>query len=408
MTRRILLTTSTFPQREGDALPRFVYDLAQALAQRYEVVAAAPHAPGLPLSETMGQVQVERFTYFWPRGWQKLAYGAGMRGNMQHSLLARIQPPFYVAALSRTLKRMLASGAFDLVNSHWLLPNAFAAARIQQGARPFPHVVTIHGGDMALVRKLPGGEWATRYVARRCGAMMVSGSHIAGHVQHIVEEPPPVRVQPMGTHAQRFAPVAHETPPNQPFDDGYILFVGRLIAIKGADILLKALPALLDEAPGMGVLLAGYGPLEPRLKKLAAELGVEGHVRFLGRQPHENIARYLRHARAVVVPSIIHEGESEGMPTVVSEAMAAGALVIASASGGIPDVVQDGGNGFLFEPGDPAALAETLIYALRLDAAERERIRARALETGQRLDWTAVAARYAEVFDAVISGRPLA
>jgi len=407
MKRRILLTTSTFPQRLGDGLPRFVYDLAHALTRQYQVVVLAPHAGGLALEEAMGQVEVRRFPYFWPRHVQQLAYGSGMRGNMKASLLARIQPPFYVSALTRAVRHLLRSEDFALVNSHWLVPNALATARAGLGRHGVPHVTTVHGGDMALVRKLPGGEWAARYVAARSQAMLVSGSHIAGQLQEIIPEPPPIRVQPMGTHADHFAPVPDEAPPLQPFAGGYLLFVGRLIPIKGADVLLYALPAIREQAPDVGLLLAGYGPMEARLKRIAAELGLEDRVRFLGRQPHENIARYLRHARVAVVPSTVHEGESEGMPTVVSEALAASTPLVATASGGIPDVIRHGENGYLCEAGDPASLAERVSHVLDLPPEELARLRRNARETGQRMNWEAVASRYAAVFDALIDGRPV-
>ena len=84
---RVLISASTFPVREGDGLPRFVYDLAQALAKFADVTALAPDAPGAAKRERMGDVDVRRFTYFLPRSAQTLAYGHGIRANMRESYL---------------------------------------------------------------------------------------------------------------------------------------------------------------------------------------------------------------------------------------------------------------------------------------------------------------------------------
>ena len=84
MALRVLITASTFPVRPRDGIPRFVVDLAQALAKHCEVTVLAPDAPGVTKRERIGDVEVERFTYFWPRAWQKF-YGPGMLENLRTS-----------------------------------------------------------------------------------------------------------------------------------------------------------------------------------------------------------------------------------------------------------------------------------------------------------------------------------
>ena len=70
---RVLIATSTFPLRPDDGVPRFVADLAEALAEHYTVTVLAPDAPGADLRERIGRLEVERFVYFRPRGTQRLA-----------------------------------------------------------------------------------------------------------------------------------------------------------------------------------------------------------------------------------------------------------------------------------------------------------------------------------------------
>lgn len=153
--------------------------------------------------------------------------------------------------------------------------------------------------------------------------------------------------------------------------------VGRLIPIKGHDVLLRAMAAVRDDVPGVTLEIAGDGPLQPELGSTAARLGLDGVVSFLGRVAPA--APVLERAEVVVVPSF---GEGFGM--VALEAMERGRPVIASAVGGLPEIVEDGRTGLLVPAGDAEALARAILElagdpgrAAAMGAAGR----ARALET---------------------------
>jgi glycosyltransferase involved in cell wall biosynthesis len=155
-------------------------------------------------------------------------------------------------------------------------------------------------------------------------------------------------------------------------EEPYFLFVGRLRIRKGVEVLLEALKGL----PECRLLIAGDGEHRTALERRAAELELGAAVRFLGRCEAARVRGLLRRARALVVPSIY-----EGMPLVVLEAMEAGVPVIASAVSGIPEVVEDGGTGWLVPPEEPEVLADALAEAwsdpaeaARRGAAGRRRI----------------------------------
>jgi glycosyltransferase involved in cell wall biosynthesis len=143
-----------------------------------------------------------------------------------------------------------------------------------------------------------------------------------------------------------------------------LVFAGRLGPQKAVATLLVALEAV----PDVTLLVAGDGPERAALERRSAELGLVGRVRFLGSVPRETVLGLFRAADASVLPSAW-----ENFPHTVVEALAVGCPVIATAVGGVPEVVVDGENGLLVPPRDPAALA-TAIEAFFSDADLRARL----------------------------------
>ncbi len=133
-----------------------------------------------------------------------------------------------------------------------------------------------------------------------------------------------------------------------------LVVVGRLVPIKGHDTLLRAIARAAREVPGLELEVAGAGPLEAELRSQAAALGLDGSVRFLGQVP--GASAVMERASVVLVPSL---GEGFGM--VALEAMERGRAVVASAVGGLPEIVVAGETGLLVPPGDAAALAAAVV-----------------------------------------------
>lgn len=173
----------------------------------------------------------------------------------------------------------------------------------------------------------------------------------------------------------------------------YCLFVGELCSRKAPDLLVRA----LAEAPAVCCVVVGDGAMRRHLQELAAVVGVEDRIAFLGRQSSENLARIYADADVMVLPSV-----SEASPLVVAEALSSGTPVIATRIAGIPSLVRDGETGFLVDPGDVAALADALRRAMgdeRLRSAMAARARASVSET---FAWSAIAGRHDELYRSLI------
>jgi glycosyltransferase involved in cell wall biosynthesis len=132
-----------------------------------------------------------------------------------------------------------------------------------------------------------------------------------------------------------------------------ITMIGTLRTVKGHDVLIDAAPALLARHPRIHFEIVGGGPLLGALRERTEARGVAAAFTFHGHR--EDVAERVAESDIVVMPS-----RSEGLPNAILEAMAAGRAVVASAVGGIPEVIQDGATGILVPAGDPDALAQAI------------------------------------------------
>jgi glycosyltransferase involved in cell wall biosynthesis len=151
-------------------------------------------------------------------------------------------------------------------------------------------------------------------------------------------------------------------------DGPTLAFAGRLTAVKSLDVTLAA----VERNEGVSLVLAGDGPSGDELRALAASLSLDGRARFLGAQPRQAVFELLAAADAAVLSS-----SWENFPHMVVEALAVGTPVLASAVGGVNEIVRDGENGLLVPTGDVEALAEA-IRRFFGDAELRARLRERA------------------------------
>lgn len=160
-----------------------------------------------------------------------------------------------------------------------------------------------------------------------------------------------------------------------------VAFLGRLRKYKGAQLVLRALPAVLAAAPEARLDVIGDGPYRPELERLAERLGVSARVRFLGALSHQAKVAALNEAQVATCPS-----PKEGWGLTVIEANACGAPVVASRSPGLVESVREGETGILVPHGDVAALAAGIARLLG-DRAERLRMADAGRRWAATFDW---------------------
>ncbi len=175
-------------------------------------------------------------------------------------------------------------------------------------------------------------------------------------------------------------------------------FVGSFYAYEGLDLLLNAMPLLIEAHPGLRLLLVGGGPQESQLQHIVQRLGIGSHVIFTGRVPHEEVASYYSIIDALVYPRLAMRLTDLVTPLKPLEAMAQGRLVIASDVGGHRELIRDGDTGLLFKAGDVDDLVHVTLALLQTPQRWHSlRSAARAYVESERT-WPASVARYETVY----------
>ncbi|MGW2600972.1 glycosyltransferase family 4 protein [Streptomyces klenkii] len=161
-------------------------------------------------------------------------------------------------------------------------------------------------------------------------------------------------------------------------DRPVVVCVSRLVPRKGQDTLILAMPRILAAVPDAVLLVVGGGPYEDDLRKLAAETGVEGSVRFTGAVPWEELPAHYGAGDVFAMPCRTRRGglDVEGLGIVYLEASATGLPVVAGDSGGAPDAVLEGETGYVVKGGSPAQAADRIVTLLK-DPELRARMGAR-------------------------------
>lgn len=329
--------TTSYPLGAADSAGNFVRRRVETLVRSGETVEVI--AAGKTSTVETGLARVIRV------GAPELIHCGGVPDLLEHRDRP-IRGKAWVEALRFSTKLLDCVQSFktrwQAVESHWLLPSGLVAQVMMPGQ---PHRAHIHGGDLFLLARMPFARSLARTLCTRWTTLVFVSRDLLRRFEHLIGG----KVESFGATAQvEAAPI--DLGLFHPGGTGEkailrarfglqrftLLAAGRLVPIKGMDLLIQAL-ARLPKPVRPSLVVAGDGPEGPSLRCLAERLRVE--VRWLGRLSPGGLAEWMRAADLFVQPSrTLNNGRSEGMPLAVREALACGLSVIASNSGGLVEL----------------------------------------------------------------------
>ncbi len=245
--------------------------------------------------------------------------------------------------------------------------------------RILPTVVSFHGADAGVDRERPHHQQAMAELFQVADRILVRSEALAEELRKAGCPEAKIRLNRTGIPMEDWPLVSREMPANGAWR---ILQACRLIEKKGLDLSLRAFAQLHRDHPAARFVLAGEGPLQASLEALARELGIQDAVEFRGFLDEPDLRAEMNRAHLFLHPSRTgSDGNQEGVPNSMLEAMATGLPVLATRHGGIPEAVTDGVSGLLVPENDGPALTAALRrlvedpdFVWRLGAAGRSAV----------------------------------
>jgi N-acetyl-alpha-D-glucosaminyl L-malate synthase BshA len=275
----------------------------------------------------------------------------------------------YALNLAAKMSEVIERAELDILHVHYALPHAVSAYLAKQIVRPRPVqvITTLHGTDITLVGLQPSFFSVTKFSIEQSDAVTAVSGWLRDQTVSIFDVKTPIHVIRNFVDPGKFRPLAASDRRHAFARPGEVLLMhaSNFRPVKNAPRVVEVFRAVAAQVPAR-LLLVGEGPELPACRALAEELGVVDRVTFLGDQ--EYIEALLPYADIFLLPS---DHESFGL--VALEAMSCGVPVVATRVGGMPEVIADGVNGYLCDPGDVEGMS-ALAVALARDPARRTAI----------------------------------
>jgi len=392
---KILVYASLYPNRvwpnHGVFIQERMTRVAQAPGVELRVMAPVPYYPPVPFGWRRAYRGVPR---------QEIRNGIVV-DHPRYGMLPKVSSRFHGDLLFRstlsTASRIRSEFPFDIIDAHYIYPDAYAATRIGE-VLGVPVVSSARGSDINLIGTIPSLRPLVQATLARSRELIAVSSALRNAMVALGSSPDKIHVIPNGVDSVAFRPVPMEAAraklglPAGPI----VVSVGSLVPNKGFDRMIRALHKI-GSIPGQGasleptLVILGEGPEAARLERLAKDLGVGARVRFAGSVPHDELAPWYSAADCFCLAT-----EREGWPNSVLEALACGTPVVATAVGGIPEIIRSERVGIL------VGVSDDEVAAGIASALSRSWDRQEIARFGAGHSWDATARSVLEVFDTAL------
>lgn len=403
---RVAHIATAFQRSADDVITPWLTALLQAQRARgLDVSVLAPSYRGLE-SHRIGEIEVRRFRYA-PRRFETLTHEETVPDRLGHSPAYASLLPFYMIGGTLAALR-LGRTRPDVVHVHWPVPHAVfgAAARLASRGRT-AMVCTYYSVEIRWIeRRMPWLKPLLAWTVRAAdGITAISTETAAG----IPAGERSISVVPFASAMEMTSDTAARRTALTSGDPLQLLFVGRLVERKGVEHLVRAL-RIVRERREAELTVVGEGKWRPVIEKEVRRSGLDAHVTLAGFVSKERLREYYETCDIFVLPAVVDaKGDTEGLGVVLLEALACERPVVASAVGGIRDIVIPGRTGWLTRPGDPGDLADTILALASDPDAARHVARQGRRFAEERFSASRVAESLEKVYRSAIArreGRP--
>lgn len=303
--------------------------------------------------------------------------------------------PPYELALASTMVDVIRNHDLDLLHVHYAIPHASAAYMAKQimakQGRDIPFITTLHGTDITLVGRDKTYEPVVTFSINESDAITAVSENLREETYRSFPITKDIDVIHNFVDVKRFnkKPIEAFRKVIAPNDEKILVHASNFRKVKRVQDVVRVFAQAVDKVPAK-LLMVGDGPERPMAEELSRELGVDEHVRFLGKQ--EQMEEIMAVSDIFLLPS---DYESFGLAAL--EAMAARMTVISSNAGGLPEVNIDGVTGYLTKVGDVAAMGEKVVELLT-DDEKLNRFKEQAYEQACRFDIHNIIPRYEKLY----------
>ncbi|OGC83400.1 MAG: hypothetical protein A2W07_03245 [candidate division Zixibacteria bacterium RBG_16_43_9] len=321
-----------------------------------EVTVFAPSYKGLGDQTILG-LEVKRYRYFFKR-WENLTHEEAAPIRLKRKPLYIFPAIFLVFFSCVNIIKLCKKRKFDLIHVHWPFPLGIAGylgAKFSQGKL----VLKFYSAELIFALKGPFlFKKILKSIIKKADLVVTNSTYTKTLLQSFY---PGIEAEVI---PEGFT-VSPRTVKKREEEVKKILFVGRLVERKGMEYLIRAIP-LVAEQVEVKLDIVGDGELRTQLEELSDSLKLKDKINFTGRLGEEELGKYYQGCDLFVLPAIVdHKGDTEGLGMVLVEALSYGKPVIASAVGGIVDIVKDRETGLLVPEKDEKALAQAIITVLK-------------------------------------------
>jgi glycosyltransferase involved in cell wall biosynthesis len=302
-------------------------------------------------------IPVYRFRYFFKK-YERLTHEENVPDRLKRGFFYKILLIFYLFFGILNLAILLRRKNYDLLHIHWPLPHFFFAFLSLPFAHKRPKLISSFYGVEFKFLKSKLTKFLIKLIVKKSEQITAISHYTAGEIKKYGNKD--IKIIPFGAAVKLIEKKEFKKEKKEKI----VLFVGRLVKRKGVKYLILAFKEVIKTIPAK-LLIVGDGGERENLEKLVKNLALNNQIEFKGFVSDKELADYYQNCDLFVLPAIIDEkGDTEGLGVVLLEAMVYKKPVIASAVGGILDIVKNYENGILVPEKDEKALKEKIVEVL--------------------------------------------